>query len=83
MLYVTNKPWEMDEAAFSRFDRRLLVPLPNFQDRKEMIGDKISECSKLTDIEINTIANLTKGLCLFLILVQLALILKKLSEMQK
>ena len=59
LLYVTNKPWEMDEAAFSRFDRRLLVPLPNFQDRKEMISQRIGEGA--STIDIDSLAHMTKG----------------------
>jgi len=34
---TTNMPWEMDVAALRRFERKILVPMPNQQERKEII----------------------------------------------
>lgn len=34
---TTNMPWELDIAALRRFERRILVPMPNQYDRKEVL----------------------------------------------
>lgn len=31
---TTNMPWEMDIAALRRFERKILVPMPNLEARK-------------------------------------------------
>lgn len=31
---TTNMPWEMDIAALRRFERKILVPMPNLETRK-------------------------------------------------
>lgn len=31
---TTNMPWELDIAALRRFEKRILVPMPNTDDRK-------------------------------------------------
>jgi len=36
-LAATNTPWDLDEAALSRFPRRIYVPLPDDEAVKEMI----------------------------------------------
>ena len=30
---TTNMPWEMDVAALRRFERKVLVPMPNLETR--------------------------------------------------
>jgi SpoVK/Ycf46/Vps4 family AAA+-type ATPase len=34
---TTNMPWELDIAALRRFERKILVPMPNQQARKKII----------------------------------------------
>ena len=34
---TTNMPWELDIAALRRFERRVLVPMPNLQNRKDIL----------------------------------------------
>ena len=31
---TTNMPWELDIAALRRFERKILVPMPDIQTRK-------------------------------------------------
>ena len=37
VFVTTNMPWELDIAALRRFERRILVPMPNLQDRIEVL----------------------------------------------
>jgi SpoVK/Ycf46/Vps4 family AAA+-type ATPase len=34
---TTNMPWELDIAALRRFERRILVPMPNQETRKKIL----------------------------------------------
>jgi katanin p60 ATPase-containing subunit A1 len=34
---ATNTPWVLDEAVLSRFKRRIYIPLPDFNARKQML----------------------------------------------
>jgi len=34
---TTNMPWEMDIAALRRFERKILVPMPNIETRQQII----------------------------------------------
>ena len=60
---TTNMPWELDIAALRRFERRVLVPMPNEPTRIEIlklhVGD--SEQHSLNDQNFNSIAQSTKG----------------------
>ena len=34
---TTNMPWELDIAALRRFEKRVLVPMPDLEDRKSVL----------------------------------------------
>ncbi len=34
---TTNMPWELDIGVLKRFERRILVPMPNKDTRKKVI----------------------------------------------
>lgn len=34
---TTNMPWELDIAALRRFERKVLVPMPNVEVRKKIM----------------------------------------------
>ncbi|XBW36551.1 hypothetical protein QEN19_002127 [Hanseniaspora menglaensis] len=65
VLGCTNLPWVIDDAARRRFQKRIYCPLPNFQDRINLIkmlleknDDKIVE---FTTSELEELALLTEG----------------------
>ena len=38
IMAATNKPWDLDEAAISRFIRKIYVPLPDEKSRKQIFA---------------------------------------------
>ena len=58
---TTNMPWEIDIAALRRFDRRVLVPLPNKSTRSEIIKLHLGESHELTEEDFEYLAELTSG----------------------
>jgi len=62
VLATTNMPWELDIACIRRFERLLLLPLPNAKAREEIfrlrIGDHPHE---LLDEDFKYLAKLSEG----------------------
>ncbi|XP_012285761.1 fidgetin-like protein 1 isoform X2 [Orussus abietinus] len=59
---ATNRPQELDEAARRRLIKRLYVPLPELEARKQIIVNLLSsERHSLTTRDIEEIAELSKG----------------------
>lgn len=58
LIAITNMPWELDIAVLRRFEKRILVPMPNLKFREELLqlilGEKI-----LTPSQRKEIAELT------------------------
>ncbi|XP_030384328.1 fidgetin-like protein 1 [Scaptodrosophila lebanonensis] len=62
IIGATNRPQELDEAVRRRFVRRLYVPLPEMEARKQIIEKLIREVDNcLTQGQIQHIAELTEG----------------------
>ena len=38
---TTNMPWELDIAALKRFERRILVPMPDHKTRVEILRSHV------------------------------------------
>lgn len=59
---ATNRPQELDEAARRRFVKRLYIPLPETEARRQLVQQLMhSEKHVLTMGDIKEIANLTDG----------------------
>lgn len=37
VMGATNFPWELDEALRRRLEKRIYIPLPGLQERKELL----------------------------------------------
>lgn len=63
VIAATNRPWDIDTAFLrpGRFDRRIYVPLPDYEAREAIINNKLRNvpCDKYLDVD--NIANLTEG----------------------
>jgi vacuolar protein-sorting-associated protein 4 len=58
---TTNMPWELDIAALRRFERKILVPIPNKDDRAKILKLHVGPHHTLSEDDFNYIASLTEG----------------------
>lgn len=58
---TTNMPWEMDIAALRRFERKILVPMPNKETRQKIMQLHAGNQHTLTDKDWSYIAGQTEG----------------------
>jgi len=62
VIGATNRPQELDEAARRRFVKRLYIPLPSYEARKDLVNKLIqSEKHSLQEEDINRLCKMTKG----------------------
>ncbi len=64
MMAATNRPDILDPALLrpGRFDRQVVVPLPELEDRKEILGVHIKHKRMADDVDVNVIARGTPGM---------------------
>jgi len=58
---TTNMPWELDIAALRRFERKILVPMPNKETRKTILELHTAENHLLNDKHFMLLAKSTDG----------------------
>ena len=58
---TTNMPWELDIAALRRFEKRILVPMPNIDDRKKVLKLHAGAQHILTEQDFTYLAQKTEG----------------------
>jgi SpoVK/Ycf46/Vps4 family AAA+-type ATPase len=63
-LYVvaaTNKPWDLDWAFIRRFQKRVMIPLPDYATRLQMFELNSAQLEMTTDVDFHTLTELTEG----------------------
>lgn len=58
---TTNMPWELDIAALRRFERKILVPMPDKETRKKIMKLHAGPHHTLTEAEFEYLAQHTEG----------------------
>lgn len=58
---TTNMPWELDIAALRRFERKILVPIPNLEDRKKILQLHVGPHHTLVNEDFGFLASCTEG----------------------
>ncbi|RLI25476.1 MAG: AAA family ATPase [Candidatus Hecatellales archaeon] len=58
---ATNKPWALDEPFIRRFQKRIYVPLPDLEARKQLIKIYSKELNFAPDVDLERLAILTEG----------------------
>lgn len=58
---TTNMPWEMDVRTLKRFERKILVPMPDAQSRKQILMLHAGDQHSLTSEDFANIAAETEG----------------------
>lgn len=61
VLAATNFPWDIDEALRRRLEKRIYIPLPNFESRKELIRINLRTVEVAADVDIDDVARRTEG----------------------
>ncbi|KAH7859285.1 hypothetical protein Vadar_034127 [Vaccinium darrowii] len=61
VLAATNFPWDIDEALRRRLEKRIYIPLPDFESRKELIRINLRTVEVSSDVDMDEIARRTEG----------------------
>jgi len=61
VIGATNKPWDLDWAFIRRFQKRILVPLPDHHTRLMMFKLYTSTLQLATDVDLHELARLSEG----------------------
>jgi SpoVK/Ycf46/Vps4 family AAA+-type ATPase len=61
VIGATNKPWDLDWAFIRRFQKRILVPLPDHHTRLMMFKLYSSHLKLATDVDLHELARISEG----------------------
>jgi len=61
VIGATNKPWDLDWAFIRRFQKRILVPLPDHHTRLMMLKLYTENLGIDTDVDLHELARLSEG----------------------
>jgi vacuolar protein-sorting-associated protein 4 len=61
VLGATNRPWDLDAAFRRRFERRILVPIPEFEARVRIFEIHTKGIDLAPDVDFNVLGEKTDG----------------------
>jgi SpoVK/Ycf46/Vps4 family AAA+-type ATPase len=61
VIGATNKPWDLDWAFIRRFQKRILVPLPDHDTRLNMLKYYTGNLQITHDVDLHELARLSEG----------------------
>ncbi|MCW4017131.1 MAG: AAA family ATPase [Candidatus Bathyarchaeota archaeon] len=61
VIGATNKPWDLDWAFIRRFQKRILVPLPDHNTRLNMMKHYTGNLQVAQDVNLHELARLSEG----------------------
>jgi SpoVK/Ycf46/Vps4 family AAA+-type ATPase len=61
VIGATNKPWDLDWAFIRRFQKRILVPLPDHHTRLTMLTLYTGNLQIARDVDLHELARLSEG----------------------
>ena len=56
MLAATNVPWELDEALRRRLEKRIYIPLPSAEGRKQLLRIAMKDTEVADDVDLDELA---------------------------
>jgi SpoVK/Ycf46/Vps4 family AAA+-type ATPase len=61
VIGATNKPWDLDQPFIRRFQKRIYVPLPNAEARREMLNIYTKDLRLANDVDLAILVDKTEG----------------------
>ena len=61
VLGATNHPWDLDDAMRRRLEKRIYIPLPDHETRKQLLEINLKEVPVDDDVDLNSIATQLEG----------------------
>jgi len=61
VIGATNKPWDLDWAFIRRFQKRIMVPLPDHNTRLNMLKHYTGNLEISSDVDLHELARLSEG----------------------
>ncbi|KAH6826899.1 AAA-type ATPase family protein [Perilla frutescens var. hirtella] len=61
VLAATNRPFDLDEAVIRRLPRRLMVNLPDAQNREKILKVILAKEEFASNLDLDAVANMTEG----------------------
>jgi len=61
-IAATNRPWDLDPAVLSRFDKKILIPLPDPVTRRAILEIHVLQRGFQLECEVEDLVALTEGL---------------------
>ena len=61
VLAATNFHWDLDEALRRRLEKRIYIPLPGLEERKELLKINLNEVEVSSDLEMTHLATKLDG----------------------
>ena len=61
VIGATNKPWDLDWAFIRRFQKRIMVPLPDHHTRLMMFKLYSNNLELATDVDLHELARISEG----------------------
>ncbi len=61
VIGATNKPWDLDWAFIRRFQKRIMVPLPDHNTRLNMLKHYTGNLQISGDVDLHELARLSEG----------------------
>ena len=61
VIGATNKPWDLDWAFIRRFQKRIMVPLPDHNTRLNMLKHYTGNLEIAGDVDLHELARLSEG----------------------
>lgn len=61
VLAATNYPWDLDEAMRRRLEKRIYIPLPDLESRKQLFKINVKDVEVAEDVDLDSLADQTEG----------------------
>ena len=61
-IAATNRPWDLDPAVLSRFDKKILIPLPDEVTRRAILEIHLTKKGFELECDLSDVVALTEGL---------------------